>query len=190
MTNGDEGTFAEDLQRSHQQPLNGMRAERSRRQLSSAGTMADTPAKGPRTLLSTGVCCSCITSCVVGQQHAWHGVHVRLGGYCDSQFVPTSGVLPAVVKRENDDDEDVEQTGTVEDAAAAAIAAQPTGFTLATTNVQTEVTGVSVRNALQLPVRSGKHSRLQSVAAFMPLIMRDVSTRTAPGPFHLEEYPP
>ena len=48
----------------------------------------------------------------------------------------------AAVKREDDDEEDVEQTGTVEDAAAAAIAAQPTGFTLATTNVQTEVTDV------------------------------------------------
>ncbi len=61
------------------------------------------------------------------------------------------GVHHAAVKRENGDDEDVEQAGTVEDAAAAAIAAQPTGFTLATTNVQTEVTRFSVRYALQLP---------------------------------------
>ena len=45
----------------------------------------------------------------------------------------------AAVTREEDDDEDVEQKGTVEDAAALAIAAQPTGFTLATTSVQTEV---------------------------------------------------
>jgi len=37
MANGDEGTFAEDLQHTRQQPLNGMRAERSRRQLSSEG---------------------------------------------------------------------------------------------------------------------------------------------------------
>ena len=41
--------------------------------------------------------------------------------------------------REEHDDEDVEQKGTVEDVAALAIAAQPTGFTLATTSVQTEV---------------------------------------------------
>lgn len=54
------------------------------------------------------------------------------------------------MKRENDDDEDVEQAGTVEDAAAAAIAAQPTGFTLATTNVQTEVAIFSVCCALHL----------------------------------------
>ena len=37
MANGDDGTFAEDLQHSRQQPLNGMRAQRSRRQLSSEG---------------------------------------------------------------------------------------------------------------------------------------------------------
>ena len=61
------------------------------------------------------------------------------------------GVHHAAVKRENDDDEDVEQAGTVEDAAAAAIAAQPTGFTLATTNVQTEVPVLSVCYTLQLP---------------------------------------
>ena len=48
-------------------------------------------------------------------------------------------IVAAVVKREEDDDEDVEQKGTVEDVAALAIAAQPTGFTLATTTVQTEV---------------------------------------------------
>ena len=49
------------------------------------------------------------------------------------------GSAAAVAMPEEDDDEDVEQKGTVEDAAALAIAAQPTGFTLATTSVQTEV---------------------------------------------------
>ena len=37
MANGDEDTVADGLQHGRQQPLNGMQAERSRRQLSSAG---------------------------------------------------------------------------------------------------------------------------------------------------------
>ena len=74
-----------------------------------------------------------------------------------------SGVHNAAVKRENDDDEDVEQAGTVEDAAAAAIAAQPTGFTLATTNVQTEVT-LSFICSVAAILQSARGSHVQKLA--------------------------
>jgi len=87
MANGDEATFAEDLQHSRQQPLNGMRAQRSRRQLSTEGACHAGHSFEESTRLNLPGHIAGVSVAPRWHLHAWHRFRSGLSNYFHARTV-------------------------------------------------------------------------------------------------------